>query len=108
MTPGEPPPRLDIEVAAPAPAAPATVAPAGGRGWAQLGAFRTRQKAEDVLRAWRMGEPSPPPLRVRAVQVRSGKWFRVVAGPLSSDEARRLCRRAPAYGGGCWTRGDPE
>lgn len=97
-----PPPRyLDVAVDAPSPTA---AAPGAGRGWTQLGAYRTRRKAEEVLRAWRAGEASPPPLRVRAVRLRSATWFRIVAGPLGREEARRLCLRAPVYGGGCWTR----
>lgn len=96
-----PPPYVDVGEPAPAPASPAA-----GRGWAQLGAFHTRRKAEEVVRAWRAGESRPPPLRVREVRLRSATWFRIVAGPLGADEARRLCARAPVYGGACWTRGE--
>lgn len=96
------PPYVDIGEPAYEPAPPA----AAGRGWTQLGAYHTRRKAEEVVRAWRAGETDPPPLRVREVRLRSTTWFRVVAGPLRLEDARRLCLRAPAYGGACWTRGE--
>ena len=84
---------------------PAAVAPApdlsGARFSARLGAYRSRVKAEEVARSWRVGGVQPAPLRVIPVRIGGALWFRITAGPLAKAQADALCARARGRGDPC-------
>ena len=104
-----PPIYLDIHEGAPADAAPRAAPNAGWQAWGQLGAWRTRRKAEEVLRAARAASPADPPLPIRVfpVRARGGVWWRVVAGPYPPQTGHALCIRLAARGYDCVAHEEP-
>ncbi len=94
---------LDIvEEPPPAVAADAPAFPPGAL-IAQLGAYGTRARAEEVLLVVQLASrPESLPINVRAVGGGAGgARFRVVAGPLTPAAADRLCARLHAAGEPC-------
>ena len=103
-----PPIYLDIHEGRPA-SAPETASGSQGEAWVQLGAWRTRRKAGEVLRAARALSPAdaPPPVRIFPARARGRLWWRVVAGPFAPQAGYDLCGRVTPQGYECVTHEEP-
>jgi hypothetical protein len=89
----------------------ATTAPAMMRGRiafasVQLGAFPSRDVAEQVKRTYgaRAVVQIAQPLRVQAATVNGRQWFRLVSGPFPAADAQGLCRQLSGQGQACLVR----
>lgn len=105
-----PPPVLRAEVASVAPPPAAMMRGRSSFVSVQLGAFASRSYAEEGLKSFRgrLERTPQPPLRIAEAVVRGRSWFRVLAGPFSTEAAEALCRSLSTPRSACLVRVEPN